>query len=219
MQQGEARFDLLVQIDRLPHLVLPAGEHPEVPHDLPAPLGALPDPLDHRVEVPERVVHLQGFPALLHGRPRRLRQRCGLEDVQHGAQAGDEILQHPDVGIDEPDGIVQLVGDPGHQLTDRGHLLALDELHLRGLQLAVGAGQLLVGRPQLLGAHADLVLQARGSGPRWSGSSRRGRRPGRRCWPPRPGGPRRRRRSDWARWPRRRARRRPGAHPQGHRDQ
>ena len=69
-----------------------------------------------------------------------------------------------DVREDEADRIVELVGDAGHQLTDRGHLLALDELHLSGLQIAVRAPQLLVGRPELLGAHPDLVLE----GPRRS---------------------------------------------------
>ena len=51
------------------------------------------------------------------------------------------------------------MGHAGHELADRGHLLALDELHLGRLQLAVRGLQLVVGGAELLGADADLVLE------------------------------------------------------------
>ena len=50
--------------------------------------------------------------------------------------------------------------DAGDELAHRGHLLALDELHLGGLEVAVGGLQLVVGAPELLGADAHLVLEA-----------------------------------------------------------
>src|SRR5262245_303290 len=53
VQQGQARLDLLVEVDRLPGMVIGPGEDPEVAHDLSSPLGPLPDSLDHRVQVLE----------------------------------------------------------------------------------------------------------------------------------------------------------------------
>ncbi len=54
------------------------------------------------------------------------------------------------------------MGDPGHELPHRRHLLALDELHLGRLQIAIGRLQLLVRAAELLGPHPDLILQAPG---------------------------------------------------------
>ncbi|HET9598031.1 MAG TPA: hypothetical protein VFP65_20755, partial [Anaeromyxobacteraceae bacterium] len=55
-EEGQARLDLRVQIDRLPRAVGGAGEDPEVAHDLARAVGALADASDHPVEVGERVV-------------------------------------------------------------------------------------------------------------------------------------------------------------------
>ena len=65
VEQGEARLELLVQVHRLPHVVLAAREHAQVAHDLPGALRALADALGHRVEVPERVVDLAALPLRL----------------------------------------------------------------------------------------------------------------------------------------------------------
>src|ERR687892_492539 len=65
VEQGEARLDLLVQVDRLPHVVVAAREHTQVAHDLARPLRALLDAEDHRVEVLERVVDLERRPLAL----------------------------------------------------------------------------------------------------------------------------------------------------------
>ena len=66
MARGDAGaasdLDLLVDVHRLPHVVLRASEDAKVADDLARPLGALADALDHRVEVLERVVHLAGVP-------------------------------------------------------------------------------------------------------------------------------------------------------------
>src|SRR6266481_2563947 len=90
VQQGQARVELLVQVDRLPQVVRSPGEHPQGADDLAGAVGALADAGDHRIEVLERVV----------------------------------------------------------------------DLELSGLEIAVGAPQLLVGGAQLLGADAPLVLEA-----------------------------------------------------------
>ena len=69
VQQGEARLQLLAQVHRLPDAVLAPCENAEVAHDLARPLGALPDALDHGVEILERIVDLPGFPLALHPLP------------------------------------------------------------------------------------------------------------------------------------------------------
>jgi hypothetical protein len=81
-------------------------------------------------------------------------------DVEHAPEPAREVLEGRDVRVDEADGVIQLVGDASDQLAHRGHLLALDELHLGGLELAVRGLELLVRRTELLGADAHLVLQA-----------------------------------------------------------
>jgi hypothetical protein len=162
VQEGQARLELLVQVDRLPHVVRGAGEHPEVADDLAGPVGALADARDHRVEVLERVVDLELVAARVDPGPVGLRQRGLLVGREHGPQALDEVGEGGHVGGDEPDGVVELVGHAGDELADRGHLLSLDELELGGLEVTVGAPQLLVGGAQLLGADPHLVLEAPG---------------------------------------------------------
>ena len=151
-----------MQVDRLPDVVLAPREHAQVAHDLSRPLGPLADSLDHRIEVLQRVVHLELVPRVLHPLRFRPPQGNGTIGLEHPAQALHEVVERRDVGEDEPDRVVQLVGDTRDELTDRGHLLPLDELHLRGLQIAIRGVQLLVRGAQLLGPYPHLLLEPAG---------------------------------------------------------
>ena len=151
-----------MQIHRLPDVVLAPREDAEIAHDLARPLGTLLDTEGHGVEVLERVVDLAGIPLGLHARLLGLGQRHAPIDLEHAAEPAHEVLERGDVGVHESDGIVQLVRHAGDELANGGHLLPLDELHLRGLEFSVGGLQILVGGAELLRADAHLVLEAAG---------------------------------------------------------
>ena len=68
-----------------------------------------------------------------------------------GGDLADVAVEHGDVVRDVGQGVVDLVRHPGHELAEAGHLLALDEVRLRLLELAEG-------RLELVLAAAELVL-------------------------------------------------------------
>ncbi len=66
-------------------------------------------------------------------------------------QAGDSALDHKQVVHHEGQGIVDLVSDSRHQLSQRSHLFVLDQLRLGFFELAIGFLQIVIGLHQLFG--------------------------------------------------------------------
>ena len=83
VQEREARLDLFVEVDGLPHVVVAAREHTQVPHDLARALRAFLDAEDHRVEVLERVVDLERRPLTVHPLALDLGQGHRAVDLEH----------------------------------------------------------------------------------------------------------------------------------------
>ena len=70
------------------------------------------------------------------------RRRCLLQLVEQFDRQAGEV-------VDEVERVLDLVGDPGGQLAERGHLLGLDQIGLRRLQVAIGGFGGVAGRADL----------------------------------------------------------------------
>ena len=71
-----------------------------------------------------------------------------MNGVEIGEQAAAITIEREDVGVDEADGVVELVGDARHQPAQARHLFLLDQPDLRLLQLDVRLVQRLIGAAQ-----------------------------------------------------------------------
>ena len=148
----------------LPVGLVDPGEILQVLDDLLHPGQALGALIQQLRQVFFQVVQLH---RLLHaGQPGA---QCGVVRRQYQAglrvdqlhQRIDILAQRVEVRADEAHRVVDLVGHAGGQLADRGHLVGLQQLVLRLLQLLVGGLQLLEAAAQFLlrGAHLAAVLQ------------------------------------------------------------
>ena len=144
----DGAVDQAVEVSQLPAIARLAGEILQVPDDPRHALQAFVGLIDQLGRVRGQEGDLQLLRQTL-----QLLAPGIVPDEGEGPFVG---LEHPEglagvflhltqVGGDEPDGVVDLVGDPRGQLADRRHLLGLDELILGLPQLGEGDLQLEVG--------------------------------------------------------------------------
>ena len=96
---------------------------------------------------------------------RRVGERRVL-GCQHATQLVDQLARQLGKIVDEIERVLDLVGDAGGQLAERGELLGLDQPILRRAQIGErlfggepGLARLLLARLQRLGARLDLGLE------------------------------------------------------------
>ena len=134
----------LVEIERLLVVGLGEGEAAQVLDDFGDARRPLHRALEQRLVVGDDRVDLQaGAQRLPLGR-----RRVGVNGVEIGEQALLVAIEREDVGVDEADGVVELVRDARHQPAEARHLLLLDQPDLRLLQLDMRFVQRLIGAAQ-----------------------------------------------------------------------
>ena len=139
LEQAEAHFEPVVQIDRLARRLAQAREAAQVLHDGRRALRATRHHGDDLARVGEELGDLGG--------------RVGRRRLQPAAErrhaAGNECNR-----------IIDLVRHARHQAAERGHLLRLHELDLGVLELGVGLRQLPVGALELRSPLTHPLLEA-----------------------------------------------------------
>src|SRR5271157_1105528 len=131
--QKDGRFDVGVQVSLLPIALVEAGKSAQVEDD---PLNSLQTGGGANGDVFDVLQEIGQFDFLF--RPADLREQVGLLIEADQVEEEAEIAVEDDNVVEgEGQGIVDLVGDPGHHLTQPGELLGLHELAVGRFQLVV----------------------------------------------------------------------------------
>jgi hypothetical protein len=144
------------------------GEVAQILDDVPDALRALLRLADRLGQVREHEADVRLFGRVRQGLrsagdlveiARLQRPLQALHPGPHLAQVAHVLRHLEQVGVDEAHGVVDLVGDPRGQLTDRRELLGAYELALRARELVERLGELAVLAREVGGTHLDGALE------------------------------------------------------------
>ncbi len=154
-----------VQIDRNQADVVGARKNAQIQHDFPDPLRAFPATGD---QLSQDVQGIEGFliARIAPTTGRAVGNALAGVVFERRRQVLGIFFDKFQIAVNVAGGIVQFVGDAGHQQSERRHffrlhqlLLGVGQVPVSGFELLVALAEFLVGGGQVLGAFGDFRFQ------------------------------------------------------------
>ena len=128
-----------VDIGPLPHSLASTRKITQILDDDPHPLGTFQGFGNQGANIAAHEINVRRLACLLQtrgdGRILLKEGVAGFVDIQHRQKFAGIVLEAAEIGIDEADGVIDLMGDARRQLPDGGQLFRLQQLTMGILQL------------------------------------------------------------------------------------